>query len=85
MIRGGILVDMKLTISTLLIAGLLALLSLPASAQTPTSIDLANLGPQIGDRVADFGLLDQSGSVWTTDSILGPNGALLVFSRSADW
>ncbi|MDA1183541.1 MAG: redoxin domain-containing protein [Acidobacteria bacterium] len=55
------------------------------SAQTPDVIDVGRLGPQIGDRIADFRLEDQSGRTWTRDSILGPNGALLVLSRSVDW
>lgn len=75
---------MKLTVSALLAIGLL-LPSLPVSAQTPAVIDVAGLGPQVGDRVADFQLVDQSGSARTLDSILGPNGALLVLSRSVDW
>jgi peroxiredoxin len=76
---------MKLLSSALLTAGLLTLVSVPASAQTPASIDVARLGPQVGDRIADFRLQDQAGTAWTRDSIMGPNGALLVFSRSVDW
>ena len=67
----------------LLVTGLLAL---PASAQqAPSRIDVASLGPQIGDQIADFRLEDQQGAVRTRDSIMGPNGAMLVFSRSVDW
>jgi peroxiredoxin len=76
---------MKLLSSTLLTAGLLSLVSFPASAQTPASIDVASQGPQVGDRIADFRLQDQAGTAWTRDSIMGPNGALLVLSRSVDW
>lgn len=76
---------MKHLSSALLTAGLLTLVCIPASAQTPASVDVAGLGPQIGDRIADFRLEDQSGKAWTRDSILGPNGALLVLSRSVDW
>lgn len=42
-------------------------------------------GPNVGDRVPDFQLLDQNGARKTLASILGPKGALLVFYRSADW
>jgi hypothetical protein len=35
--------------------------------------------------VPDFQLRDAQGKVWTRDSIMGANGAMLVFSRSADW
>jgi hypothetical protein len=56
-------------------------------AQTPakTAADLAKLGPQIGERVHDFRLPDQNGTLRDVKSILGPNGAMLVFFRSAEW
>ena len=55
-------------------------------AQTmPARIDVSALGPQVGDEVPDFSLSDQSGKRWTRSSILGPQGAMLVFFRSADW
>jgi cytochrome oxidase Cu insertion factor (SCO1/SenC/PrrC family) len=53
--------------------------------QSRTAIDVASLGPQVGEQVPDFSLPDQNGRVWTRDSILGPNGALVLFHRSADW
>jgi len=71
--------------SAFLTAGLVTLVSFSASAQAPASIDVATLGPQIGDQVADFRLQDQAGITLTRNSIMGPNGALLVFSRSMDW
>jgi len=48
-------------------------------------VDVSALGPQVGDRVPDFSLPGQDGSVQTLSSIMGPNGAMLVFFRSADW
>ena len=51
----------------------------------PTRAELDALGPQVGERVPDFALVDQSGASRTLQSILGPNGALLVFFRSAEW
>ena len=48
-------------------------------------IDVSTLGPQVGERVPDFTLSDQAGQSWTLQSIMGPNGAMLVFYRSADW
>ncbi len=61
--------------------------SVPAHAQElePSRIDVAALGPQVGEIVPDFSLPDQNGTNWTRESILGPNGAMLVFIRSADW
>ena len=46
---------------------------------------VTKLGPQVGERVADFRLQDQDGKVWTRDTLMGPNGLMLVFLRSADW
>jgi hypothetical protein len=64
----------------------LLFLTLPVSAQQPTQkIDVSLLGPQVGQVVPDFRLQDAHGKVWTRDSIMGPKGAMLVFSRSADW
>ena len=51
----------------------------------PAVVDVAKLGPQVGERVPDFSLQDQSGKTWTLQSIMGPRGAMLVFYRLADW
>ena len=55
--------------------------------QQPTAerVDVQRLGPQIGDRVPDFTLRDQRGQERTLASLLGRNGLMLVFFRSADW
>ena len=53
--------------------------------QPRTPIDVASLGPQVGELVPEFSLPDQNGQVWTRDSIMGPNGAILLFQRSTDW
>ena len=70
-------------------AALLACLSVPAAAgqssPTATRIDVSKLGPQVGERVPDFSLKDQTGKVQTLQSIMGPRGAILVFVRSTDW
>ena len=42
-------------------------------------------GPAIGAKVPDFSLPDQSGRNRSLHDLTGPNGLLLVFSRSADW
>ena len=47
--------------------------------------DLQKVGPQVGERVPDFSLLDQSGTSRTLQSVAGKNGLMLVFFRSADW
>ena len=79
---------MKPTLRHVALAGALGALALGIPTQTMqerTPVDVASLGPQIGDLVPDFALPDQNGRVWTRDSILGPNGAILLFHRSADW
>ena len=53
--------------------------------QSRTPIEVASLGPQVGERVPDFSLPDQTGRVWPRDSILRSNGAILLFHRSANW
>ena len=70
--------------SFLLAAVLLALPSqFPAAQQAP--VDVAALGPKVGEQLPDFRLTDQAGRTWTRESIMGPRGAMLVFFRSADW
>lgn len=48
-------------------------------------IIVADLGPQVGEQVPDFALTDQFGDAHDLESIMGPNGAMLLFHRSADW
>ena len=57
----------------------------PPQGSPPQKIDVSKLGPQVGERVPDFSLKDQTGTTQTLQSILGPKGAMLVFIRSADW
>ena len=66
---------------------LMLLLALPgiALAQERTPIDVSALGPQVGERVPDFSLPDQTGQLHTLRTILRPNGSLILFHRSADW
>jgi hypothetical protein len=42
-------------------------------------------GPEIGEKVPDFTLPDQHGESRALADLIGSNGLLLVFSRSADW
>jgi hypothetical protein len=59
----------------------------PSQALQPSRarVDVSALGPQVGQTVPDFNLPDQHGTIRTLESIMGPNGAMLVFHRSADW
>ena len=76
---------MRIQIRTTILAALLLGFSTLAAAQTREAVEVASLGPQVGERVPDFSLPDQSGKVHSLDSIMGPNGVMLVFYRSADW
>lgn len=55
------------------------------SPQGRQRVDVAKLGPQVGQQVPDFNLPDQTGRMRTLQSIMGPRGAMIVFYRSADW
>jgi len=65
---------------------LLLLLAGTATGQPALpKIDVAKLGPQVGQRIADFQLKDQNGRTWTRDALMGTSGLMIVLSRSADW
>ena len=76
---------MKIQIRITMLAALLLGFSTLVAAQSREAIDVASLGPQIGERVPDFSLPDQNGQIHDLESIMGPNGAMLMFMRSADW
>jgi hypothetical protein len=42
-------------------------------------------GPKLGEKVPDFVLPDENAREHSLRSLMGPNGLLLVFVRSADW
>ena len=75
---------MVIVMATLII-GLTWMVYAPKSTPTRTKIDLSELGHQVGERVPDFSLPDQNGQLHTLASIMGPNGAMLLFHRSANW
>lgn len=60
-------------------------LSSAVIAQERQAINIAALGPQVGDEVPDFSLPDQFGEIQTLQSIMGEQGAMIVFHRSANW
>ena len=69
------------TAATLAACACLALVAMTV-AQAP---DPQTLGPRVGERVPDFTLTDQHGTMRSLRSVFGPKGAVLVFFRSADW
>ncbi|MDP6535810.1 MAG: hypothetical protein QGG02_05680 [Gammaproteobacteria bacterium] len=78
-------IQLRTTTLSIALASLLCGFSTLAMAQSRVAVDVASLGPQVGELVPGFSLPDQNGQIWTLDSILGPNGAMLLFHRSADW
>ena len=68
-----------------LFLSVILVLSLAAAGAAQDLPEVERFGPQVGDVVPDFSLTDQHGQTQTLQSIMGPNGAMLVFSRSADW
>jgi hypothetical protein len=69
----------------LTIVAALCALGLVARAQQPVAVDTSTIGPGVGTSVPPFSGIDQFGRTQTLESALGPNGAMLVFFRSADW
>ena len=52
---------------------------------TQATVNVSHLGPQVGERVPDFTLVDQENHRRTLQSLMGPRGLVLLFYRSADW
>jgi hypothetical protein len=69
----------------LLIYAAVVMTLIVGQAPSPRAADLSRVGPRVGSRVPDFSLPDQNGRRQSLQSILGPNGGVLVFFRSADW
>ena len=76
---------MRRNVHLLFVAMVVMALSSAVIAQERQAIDIAALGPQVGDEVPDFSLPDQFGEIQTLESIMGEQGAMIVFHRSANW
>ncbi len=48
-------------------------------------VDVHTLGPQVGQAAPPISGVDQLGREQTLASIMGEQGAMVVFYRSADW
>ena len=57
----------------------------PQANSSAARVDVETVGPKVGEGLPDFSLRNQHGEVRSLKSVLGPNGALIVFFRSADW
>ena len=53
--------------------------------QQAPPVDPDTLGPRVGVAAPTFSGVDQFGRTHTLASVLGEQGAMLVFFRSADW
>ena len=60
-------------------------LAVASSAAAQDLPDVDRFGPQVGEIVPSFSLVDQHGAARDLRSLMGPSGLMLVFSRSADW
>ncbi len=69
----------------ILILSFVVLLGSLISSQAPPLPDVERFGPKVGETVPDFALVDQRGDTHDLASLMGRNGLMLVFSRSADW
>jgi hypothetical protein len=58
---------------------------LSLSGEQGAAVNVEALGPKVGERLPPFNLNDQTGKPWTLESVMGPNGAMIVLFRSADW
>ena len=75
---------------TILLVSMLFLIfmSALASAQPTLPFDQnkdIRTGPEVGEKIPDFRAVDQNGRWVDFDELKGPQGAVLVFHRSADW
>lgn len=55
------------------------------AGQQPAASDSATVGLNVGEVAPEFELPDQHGAVRRLSSLLGRQGTMLVFYRSADW
>ena len=76
---------MSRNVHLLVVTMVVLVLSSAVIAQERQAINIAALGPQVGDQVPDFSLPDQFGEIQTLQSIMGEQGAMIVFHRSANW
>jgi len=61
-------------------------LASPQQSNPPAPVvDVETVGPKVGETLPEFSLRDQGGHIQSLKSLLGPQGAVIVFFRSADW
>jgi hypothetical protein len=72
-----------LTVWWVRLCALTAILSMASGASS--QVNLEAVGPRVGAPVPEFAGVDQFGQKQTLQTVLGSEGAMLVFFRSADW
>ena len=65
--------------------GMTRLLALAILLETSSIILASEYGPAVGTIMPSFEATDQNGRLLTLKDVLRPNGAAIVFFRSADW
>ncbi|MEO5896415.1 MAG: hypothetical protein ABIS06_12000 [Vicinamibacterales bacterium] len=75
----------SLAVGGFVLAGGIGLTATGQSNVPAPKVDVDRLGPRVGEGLPDFSLRDQRGEMRSLKSLLGPNGAMIVFFRSADW
>lgn len=55
------------------------------SGRPPRIPENLTTGPEIGERIPHIEAVDQHGQRREFDDIAGPQGAMILFYRSADW
>jgi hypothetical protein len=68
----------------------LALASFPLFAQVEFDRsdpldDHMKTGIAVGEKIPPFEAVDQNGRKWSFEDLKGPEGAFILFYRSADW
>lgn len=57
----------------------------PAAAEAWREAPPTSTGIEVGKSIPSFSIPDQTGKTRDFKSIVGPNGAMIVFQRSVDW
>jgi hypothetical protein len=57
----------------------------PATATPAPGADASGPGPSVGETLPAFEAPDQTGRVWTFESLRGPKGLVLNVNRSVVW